>query len=129
MGNGKIENSSMSLADKGYAAKEAKLLLDKEYTAKATGRMNMCVAPTPQHVKSSALYNSGIDPIDANLDGIRLEMARLEFTTKMNELATFGAISKKRYFEIKKLYESKDVESANMASKILDGLHEKMLKE
>jgi hypothetical protein len=105
--------------------------LSPEQLAKTiqTGIMPVPVNPTPQHIKNADLYNSGIDPIDANLDGIRLEMARLEFTTKMNELATFGTISKKRYFEIKKLYYSKDVESANMASKILDGLHEKMLKE
>lgn len=105
--------------------------LSPEQLAQAiqTGIMPIHVDPSPQHIKNAALYNSGIDPIDANLDGIRLEMARLEFTTKMNELATFGTISKKRYFEIKKLYSSKDVESANMASRILTGLHEKMLKE
>jgi hypothetical protein len=123
MGNGKLKD--LSIFDLGANISN----LSPEQLAKTIQTGIMPVNPTPQHIKNAGFYNSGVDPIDANLDGIRLEMARLEFTTKMNELATFGTISKKRYFEIKKLYESKDVESANMASKILDGLHEKMLKE
>ena len=102
--------------------------LNGEQLAKAvqTGIMPIYVDPPQQQ----NMYG-GIDTGDgvSGVAGVRLEMASPEFTTKMNELATFGTISKKRYFEIKKLYSSKDVESANMASRILTGLHDKMLKE
>ena len=57
-----------------------------------------------------------------------LLMSRMEFSEKLQELACYGDLPKDRYFILKKLYASNDVESANMGCKIVSGLHEKMMK-
>ena len=57
-----------------------------------------------------------------------LLMSMREFGEKLQELACYGDLPKDRYFILKKLYASNDVESANMGCRIVSGLHEKMMK-
>ena len=48
------------------------------------------------------------------------------FKEKLGELALFDIVSKNRYFQIKNLYKSDDVNNRILASKIVLGLHKEM---
>lgn len=52
----------------------------------------------------------------------------VEFMLLLQELVLFDGITKDRYFQLKKLYNSEGLESLQMASKMVNELHAKMMK-
>ena len=73
----------------------------------------------------------GIQPFDPFLGNVVKipSIGTDEFAMMMGELVAFSDITKKRYFELKRLYNSSDSESVCMAAKIVVELHKKMLLE
>jgi hypothetical protein len=70
---------------------------------------------------------TGVMPIDTGVEKEALT-PRATFLERLTELGMYGDLSKKRYFKIKKLYNSADWETANMACKIVAGLHAEMIE-